>query len=40
MTTIAKYKLGRVTLHVLCMLRGSDYRMHLAGMAREFLRAA
>jgi hypothetical protein len=40
MTTLAKFRLGRVALHVLCMLRGSDARMHLAGVAREFLRAA
>jgi hypothetical protein len=36
MTTIAKYRLGRIALHLICVLRGSDARMHLAGVAREF----
>jgi hypothetical protein len=36
MSTIAKYRLGRIALHLLCIMRGSDRRMHLAGVAREF----
>ena len=34
--TIAKYRLGRVALHLACILRGSELRMHLAGVLREF----
>ncbi|HEU0199633.1 MAG TPA: hypothetical protein VFR86_04285 [Burkholderiaceae bacterium] len=37
MATMAKYRLGRVALHLLCIVRGSDCRMHLAGVMREFL---
>ena len=35
--TMAKYRFGRVVLHLLCVARGSDCRMHLAGVMREFL---
>ncbi len=35
-TTIAKYRLGRVGLHLACILRGSKPSMHLAGILREF----
>lgn len=34
---MAKYRLGRVALHLLCIARGSHCRMHLAGVMREFL---
>jgi hypothetical protein len=34
---MAKYRLGRVALHLMCIVRGSDWRMHLAGAVREFL---
>lgn len=36
MSTFAKYRFGRVALHLLCILRGGDRRTHLAGVAREF----
>jgi hypothetical protein len=36
MATMAKYRVGRVVLHGMCILRGGDWRMHLAGMLREF----
>jgi hypothetical protein len=35
---MANYRLGRVTLHLICILRGSDLRMHLAGVMRELRR--
>jgi hypothetical protein len=34
---MANYRLGRVALHLACILRGSDLRMHMAGVMREFL---
>jgi hypothetical protein len=33
---MANYRLGRVALHLICVLRGSDLRMHMAGVMREF----
>jgi len=35
MARMAKYRTGRVVLHVICMLRGGNCRMHLAGVLRE-----
>ena len=35
---MANYRLGRVALHLICILRGSDLRMHMSGVMREFLR--
>lgn len=35
---MANYRIGRVFLHLACILRGSDFRMHIAGMARELQR--
>jgi hypothetical protein len=35
---MANYRLGRVALHLICILRGSDFRMHMAGVRREFVR--
>ena len=35
---MANYRFGRVTLHLVCILRGSDFRMHLAGVMRELQR--
>jgi hypothetical protein len=35
---MANYRLGRVALHLICILRGSDFRMHMAGVMREFVR--
>jgi hypothetical protein len=35
---MANYRLGRVVLPMTCILRGSDLRMHMAGVMREFLR--
>ena len=35
---MANYRLGRVALHLICILRGSDGRMHMAGVMREFFR--
>ena len=35
---MANYRLGRVALHLICILRGSDFQMHMAGVMREFLR--
>jgi hypothetical protein len=37
MATIANTRLGRIALHLACIVRGSDYRMHLAGVLRECL---
>jgi hypothetical protein len=37
MATMAKYRIGRVALHLMCILRGADHRMHLAGVMRELL---
>ena len=37
---MAKYRLGRVALHLICIVRGSDCRMHLAGVMREFVHSA
>lgn len=37
MGALAKYRLGRVALHLLCIVRGSDWRRHPAGVMREFL---
>jgi hypothetical protein len=34
---MAQYRFGRIVLHLLCIMRGSDYRLHLAGVVREFL---
>jgi hypothetical protein len=36
---MANFRLGRIALHLLCIARGSDFRMHLAGVWREFLPA-
>jgi hypothetical protein len=33
---MANYRFGRVALHLICILRGSDFRMHVAGVKREF----
>jgi len=30
--------IGRVALHLMCILRGSDFRMHMAGVLRELQR--
>jgi hypothetical protein len=38
MSTIANYRMGRIALHLLCILRGGDTQMHWAGMARELQR--
>lgn len=35
---MAKYRLGRVALHLICILRGSDFQVHPAGALREFPR--
>jgi hypothetical protein len=35
---MANHRLGRVTLHLICILRGSNVKMHLAGVTREFRR--
>lgn len=35
---MANYRIGRVFLHLACILRGSDFRMHFAGVTREFQR--
>jgi len=35
METMANYRIGRVALHLMCILRGGDHRMHLAGVMRE-----
>jgi hypothetical protein len=32
---MANCRMGRVFLHLACILRGSDFRMHLAGIVRE-----
>ena len=37
METMANYRIGRVALHLMCILRGGDRRMHLAGVMRELL---
>lgn len=37
MATMANYRIGRVALHLMCVLRGGDRRMHLAGVMRELL---
>ncbi len=37
MATMANYRIGRVALHLMCILRGADHRMHLAGVMRELL---
>jgi len=39
MAKMANTRLGRIALHLACIVRGSDYRMHLAGVLREFLPA-
>ena len=35
MATMANFRVGRVALHLMCILRGGDSRMHLAGVMRE-----
>ncbi|WP_265331337.1 hypothetical protein [Ramlibacter tataouinensis] len=35
---MANYRIGRMALHLMCILRGSDFRMHIEGMARELQR--
>lgn len=35
---MANYRIGRVALHLLCILRGSDLRMHMSGVMRELQR--
>jgi len=37
-TTMANYRIGRVALHLMCILCGSDFRMHMAGVVRELQR--
>jgi len=32
---MANYRIGRMALHLICILRGSNFRMHMAGMLRE-----
>ena len=32
---MATTRLGRMALHLICILRGSDFRMHIAGVLRE-----
>lgn len=38
MNIIANLKIGRIALHLLCILRGGEPGTHLAGVAREFSR--
>jgi hypothetical protein len=35
---MANNRFGRVALHLICILRGSNFRMHAAGVARELVR--
>ncbi len=35
---MAKYRLGRMALHVACILRGGNLQLHWAGVLREFAR--
>ena len=35
---MVNYRLGRVALHLICIVRGSDFRIHAAGALREFKR--
>jgi len=35
MNKVANYRAGRVALHLLCALRGSDFKAHMAGVLRE-----
>lgn len=35
---MANYRIGRMALHLMCILRGSDFRMHMAGVLRELQR--
>jgi hypothetical protein len=35
---MANYRTGRVILHLVCILRGSDFGMHMAGVMRELRR--
>lgn len=35
---MANYRTERVVLHLVCILRGSDFCMHLAGVMRELQR--
>ena len=35
---MANYRIGRMALHLICILRGSDFRMHFAGVVRELQR--
>jgi hypothetical protein len=37
MATMAKYRIGRVALHLMCIMRGGEPRIHLAGVMRELL---
>ena len=32
---MANFRIGRVALHLMCIFRGSDFRMHMAGVMRE-----
>jgi hypothetical protein len=32
---MANYRIGRMALHLMCIVRGSDFRMHMAGVMRE-----
>ena len=35
---MANYRIGRVALHLMCIVCGSDFRMHMAGVVRELQR--
>lgn len=35
---MANYRIGRMALHLICILRGSDFRMHMEGVLRELQR--
>jgi len=35
---MANYRIGRMALHLMCILRGSNFQMHMAGVMRELQR--
>jgi len=35
---MTNYRIGRVALHLMCILRGSDFGMHMAVVLRELQR--
>jgi hypothetical protein len=39
MNMLANLKIGRITLHLLCILRGGEPSTHLVGVTREFSRS-